>query len=215
MPINKITSTKRGKAAIVGALITAAAGGYGTWNAQTRTVTTEGQQVPVAVVLATEKLIKPWESLVLEAHWDSFAKIYDIGYGDTRLNGHPVRKGDRVTKTQADAMLISRAYRDYYLPILNCAPNLKNAPDSVQASMLSGAYNFGVGYRRGDQRKGWCGSTAALKIQAGEWRAACEFQTVYNKAGFPVLRVVDGLVRRREMGDAQRIGEAELCVSGL
>jgi hypothetical protein len=26
---------------------------------------------------------------------------------------------------------------------------------------------------------------------------------------------VTGLVRRREMGDAQRLGEAELCVSGL
>lgn len=209
MPINKITATKRGKLAIVGVMMTAAAGGYGTWNAQTRTVTTERQQVPVAVVLATEKLIKPWESLVLEAHWDRFAKIYDIGYGDTRLYGRPVRKGDRVTELEADAMLINRAYHDYYLPILNCAPNLKNAPDSVQASMLSGAYNFGVGYRGG---KGWCGSAIAKRIDAGEWRAACEVQTAYNRSGG---ERIEGLVKRREMGDGQRIGEAELCVSGL
>jgi len=28
-------------------------------------------------------------------------------------------------------------------------------------------------------------------------------------------QMVNGLVKRREMGDAQRLGEAETCVSGL
>ncbi|MND71481.1 Phage lysozyme [compost metagenome] len=70
--------------------------------------------------------------------------------------------------------------------------------------MISGAYNFGVG--------GMCGSSAARLAKAGQYRQACEAQTAWNKAGG---RVVNGLVNRREMGDAQRIGEAELCVSGL
>lgn len=213
MPINKIVATKRGKAAIAGVLATAIAGGYGTWNAQTRTIVVENRPVPVAVVLATEKLIKPWEGLVLKSHWDRFAKIYDIGYGETRINGQPVPAGLTITEKQAEQMLMRRVYDDYYLPIMRCAPNLVHAPDSVKASMLSGAYNFGVGYRGG---KGWCGSTAAKKIDAGEWRAACEAQTAYNKAGIgEERRVVDGLVKRREMGDLQRAGEAEVCVSGL
>jgi GH24 family phage-related lysozyme (muramidase) len=46
----------------------------------------------------------------------------------------------------------------------------------------------------------------------GEWRKACEAQTAWNKAGG---QVVGGLIKRREMGDAQRAGEAEVCVSGL
>lgn len=215
MPINKIVATKRGKAAIAGVLVTAIAGGYGTWNAQTRTIAVADMRelYPVSVVLATEKLIKPWEGLVLKSHWDRFAKIYDIGYGETRINGKPVPPNLTITEKQAENMLMRRVYEDYYVPIANCAPNLKNAPDSVKASMISGAYNFGVGRRGG---KGWCGSSMALKIDASEWRAACEAQTAYNKAGIgEERRVVDGLVKRREMGDAQRIGEAELCVSGL
>lgn len=38
----------------------------------------------------------------------------------------------------------------------------------------------------------------------------------YQSLMLPVLEVASkSLVKRREMGDAQRIGEAELCVSGL
>ncbi len=195
MPINKIHQTKRGKAAIA-AVLAAFVGTAG--------VAFTPDTPPPAVVLATDNLIKPWEGLVLESHWDRFAKIYDIGYGETRINGKPVPPGIKITKEQAESMLKRRVYDDYYKPILKCAPNLKNAPISVQASAISGAYNFGVG--------GWCGSGMARKVQAGDWRAACEAQTAWNKAGG---QVVGGLVKRREMGDAQRIGEAELCVSGL
>lgn len=45
-----------------------------------------------------------------------------------------------------------------------------------------------------------------------EYRMGCEAQTAWNKAGEQTVR---GLVLRREMGDAQRMGEAELCVTGL
>jgi len=70
--------------------------------------------------------------------------------------------------------------------------------------MISGAYNFGVG--------GMVNSTAARHASAGRYKEACEAQTAWNKAGG---QVVTGLVRRREMGDAQRLGEAELCLSGI
>lgn len=205
-PINRIAPTKRGRAAIAVVLASLSAGGYGVWSATDRTVTIDGRPVPAPVVLAVEQLIKPWESLILKSHWDRFGKVWDICYGETKGIGPGMTK----TKGECEAMLYRRALEDFYQPQLACAPALALAPDSVQASMISGAYNFGVGSLK--PRRGWCGSSAAIRIREKNWRAACEAQTAWNKAGNQVLR---GLVNRREMGDAQRLGEAELCVSGL
>ncbi len=101
-------------------------------------------------------------------------------------------------------MLKSRVINDYYLPLVDGVKGYTAAPDSVQASLLSGAYNFGVGAAKE--------STAAKRIGEGKYREACEAQTAFNRAGRKIVR---GLVNRREMGGAQRLGEAELCVSGL
>jgi lysozyme len=195
MPVNKITSTKRGKAAIAATLIAAATGSWGAYKAA---------QPPTAVVLAVDALIKPWEGLVLSSHWDQFAKIYDICYGETRINGKPVGPGMTRTPAQCQDMLVTRVQRDYYAPLTKCIAEFEKKPVSVQASAISGAYNFGV--------NGMCNSTAARFIRVGRYREACEAQTAWNRAGG---QVVGGLVKRREMGDAQRIGEAELCVSGI
>lgn len=195
MPINKITPTKRGKAAVAAVLAGISAGSYTVYDRYSPS----GKMDP-AVVLAVEKAIIPWEGLVLKSHWDPFAKIWDICYGETK------GVGPGMTKTPAECkdMLLRRVYSDYQQPILKCSPNLKNAPISVRGSMISGAYNFRVG--------AWCRSTAKARIEGGQWRAACEAQTAFNRAGGQIVR---GLMNRREMGDAQRIGEAELCVSGL
>ncbi|WP_296040262.1 lysozyme [uncultured Agrobacterium sp.] len=195
MPINRITPTRRGKAAIAAVLASIAAGGY---TAYDRYATTE--KMDPAVILAVEKAIIPWEGLVLKSHWDPYAKIWDICYGETKGVGPGMTK----TKAQCRDMLLRRVYDDYHQAIMTCSPNLAKAPVSVRASMISGAYNFGVG--------AWCRSTAKARVEAGQWRAACEAQTAFNRAGGLIVR---GLVKRREMGDAQRIGEAELCVSGL
>ncbi|WP_311273551.1 MULTISPECIES: lysozyme [unclassified Rhizobium] len=195
MPINKIAPTKRSKAAIATVLAGIAAGGYATYDRYV----TYGKMDP-AVILSVEKAIIPWEGLVLKSHWDPFAKIWDICYGETK------GIGPGMTKTRAECkdMLLRRVHNDYYKVIIQCSPNLAKSPISVRASMISGSYNFGVG--------AWCRSTAKARIEAGQWRAACEAQTAFNRAGGQIVR---GLVNRREMGDAQRIGEAELCVSGL
>ncbi|KAA3510085.1 lysozyme [Agrobacterium rosae] len=195
MPINKIAPTKRGKAAIATVLAGIAAGSYAAYDRYA----TYGKMDP-AVILSVEKAIIPWEGLVLKSHWDQFAKKWDICHGETK------GIGPGMTKTRAECkdMLLRRVHDDFYQVIVQCSPNLSKAPISVRASMISGSYNFGVG--------AWCRSTAKARIEAGQWRAACEAQTAFNRAGGQVVR---GLVNRREMGDAQRIGEAELCVSGL
>ena len=194
MPIHKITSTRRGKAAIAAVLAGISAGSYAAYNAYAP----NGQMDP-AVVLAAEKLIMPWEGLRTNAYLDSVG-IPTICWGETKN----VRLGMTKTPAECRDMLISRTFSDYQQPIVKCAPKLAQAPVSVRAAMISGSYNFGVG--------AWCRSTAKRMIDASEWNAACEAQTAFNKAGG---RVLTGLVNRREMGDAQRIGEAELCVSGL
>lgn len=197
MPINKITATKRGKTAIAAAILAAAVGGWQSFRSTPAAP-------PPAVILAKDALIKPWEGLVLQAHWDPFAKIYDICYGETLINGKPVQSDMRFTKDQCDAMLERRVYNDYYLPLTKKVRAFTSFPVSVQAAQISGAYNFGVG--------GMVGSRAMSLAIGGKYREACEAQTAWNRAGG---QVVQGLVKRREMGDAQRIGEAEVCVSGL
>lgn len=204
MPINKIVATKRGKAAIAAALIAAAAGGWHSFRDTSPTV------LPPAVILATDKLILPWEGMVLTSHWDQFAKIYDICAGITRIDGKPIKPGMSFTRAQCEAMTREQIYNDYYLPLVRGVPGFTTFPVGVQAAMLSGAYNFGVGSVA--SKKGMAGSTATRLHMAGQYRMGCEAQTAFNKSGGII---VDGLVRRREMGDAQRAGEAEVCVSGL
>ncbi|NLS19914.1 lysozyme [Rhizobium sp. P40RR-XXII] len=200
MPINKIVATKRGKAAIAAALVAAAAAGW-----QSTKDTNPAKHVyPPAVILATDKLIKPWEGLVLKAHRDRYAKIYDICYGKTRINGKPVTAGMSFTKEECDAFLEQEVYEEYYLPLTKQVPKFTSFPVSLQASQISGGYNFGLG--------ALLRSSAMREAGKGSYRLACEMQARFNQAGG---QVVDGLVNRREMGDAQRLGEAETCVSGL
>jgi GH24 family phage-related lysozyme (muramidase) len=204
MPINKIRPSNRARAAIAAALVAAAAGGWHTMRDTSPTV------LPPAVILATDKLILPWEGMVLKSHWDRFAKIYDICAGITRINGKPVGPNMSFTRAQCEQMTREQIYHDYWLPLVREVPNFLNFPVGVQAAMLSGAYNFGVGSVK--NRTGMAGSSATRFHMAGEYRKGCEAQTKFNRAGG---EIVQGLVKRREMGDAQRLGEAEICVSGL
>lgn len=192
--MGKLFSSARARAAIASVMMLATLSG-GIWYAKAPT----GDTYPAAVVLAAEKLIKPWEQERTVAYLDS-VRIPTICFGETK----GVKLGMRKTSTECNDMLYRRVYEDFYLPEMQCAAGFERAPVSVQASMISGGYNFGV--------TAWCRSTAARMIRAGRYRDACDAQTAFNRAGGEILT---GLVRRREMGDAQRIGEGELCVSGL
>jgi GH24 family phage-related lysozyme (muramidase) len=68
--------------------------------------------------------------------------------------------------------------------------------------MLSGGYNFGVGAAKRSKTAGY--------VTTYHYDQACSAQTAFNKAGGEIS---NGLVKRREMGDQQRMGEAELCLS--
>ncbi|RWE37475.1 lysozyme [Mesorhizobium sp.] len=212
MPIGRISGSRRGVLAVAAAAAFAISSG---WTAYVSSLSGTPEQVihqaiergyvPPAVRLAVDKLIKPWEGLRLTAYQDS-VKVWTICWGETK----GVKAGMRATPEECDAMLIKRVIHDYYLPLVDNVKDFAKAPDSVQASMISGAYNFGVGSKK--PRRGQIGSRTSEFVSAHQYRNACEAQTAWNKAGGDVL---PGLVKRREMGDAQRLGEAELCVSGL
>ncbi|MCM2451931.1 lysozyme [Agrobacterium vitis] len=192
-PINKIKPTPRAKAAIAAATAAVIAGGSATYFVA-------NEPVPVSVQLAVDAIITPWEGLVLKSHWDTYSKRYDICYGETKGIGPNMVK----TKRECREMLIRRVVNDFYKPLTKCIAGFEDMPNSLQASMISGAYNFGVGAS--------CNSTAARYARVKRYQEACHAQTAFNKAGGGV---VQGLVNRREMGDTSRIGESELCVSGL
>lgn len=213
MPINKILPSRRAKAAVAAMVVAAVTSGWAALfggaapdtAAEIRAAISQGH-TPPAVQLAIDKLIKPWEGVHTVAYKD-IVGVWTICWGETK----GVRPGMRKTLAECDDMLRTTVINDYYLPLIDKGRNFVNAPYSVQASMISGAYNFGTGSVQ--PRRGQLGSTAMfVHIPAGNWQKACEAQTAWNKAGG---RVVRGLVLRREMGDAQRMGEAELCVSGI
>lgn len=204
MPKNKIIPTKRAMTAIA-AVVAVSVGGYTTYM---------GYRVHDDVALAAEYLVQPWEGRKLVAYLDTLAKppVYTICDGDT--NG--VKKGDRETPEGCNKRLMTKMEKQYRPPLVNCIPNWDKQPLSWRAMMLSLGWNIGTGK---DGAGGACGSTAARIVrdavrtgQKPDYIASCKAATAFNKAGG---QVYIGLVNRREMGDKTRLGEAELCVSGI
>ncbi|MEI3803175.1 lysozyme [Agrobacterium sp. CCNWLW32] len=198
MPINRIKPTNRAKAAIA-AVVAVSVGGFATIFG--------GYRVPDDVALAV-KIIQPWEGRSLVAYYDRLAKppVWTICDGDT--NG--VKQGMVETEAGCDKRLAVKLVEDYRAALVECTGDWNHRPLAWRAAMLALAWNIGTGSTK--NKKGACGSSAFILAKVGKYRESCEAATAWNKAGGKVLR---GLVLRREMGDENRIGEAELCVSGL
>lgn len=190
----KLAPTRRARAAIAAVLLSAGAGG-------TLALMPGADPVPDDVALAVTVLVKPWEGRSLRAYLDTVAKppVWTICDGDTK----GVRPGMVETAAGCDRRLASRIVRDYRARLVACVPNWPAAPLSWRAMMTSLAWNIGVDAA--------CRSTAARLGRAGRWLESCMAATAFNRAGG---RMVVGLANRRGMGDASRIGEGELCVSG-
>ena len=158
--------------------------------------------VPDDVALAVTVLVKPWEGRSLRAYLDTVAKppVWTICDGDTK----GVRPGMVEIAAGCDRRLATRIVRDYRSKLVACVPNWPAAPLSWRAMMISLTWNIGTGAA--------CNSTAARLGRAGRWLESCTAATAFNRAGG---RMVVGLANRRGMGDATRIGEGELCASGL
>jgi len=194
MPINKLRATPRAMGAIA-AISAAAVAGY--------VAIFPGQpSVHEDTALAIKTLVVPWEGDALKAYLDKIAKppVWTICNGDT----NNVKPGMVETPEGCNSRLVVKMGRDYRPALVKCIPSWDARPLSWRSMMISLSWNIGTG--------GACNSTAARLGKEGQYLASCNAATAFNRAGG---RVIIGLVRRREMGDASRIGEGELCVSGL
>lgn len=209
MPINKITSTKRGKAMVLAGMVAAAATGWTTWKQSQPVITPASIHqalkqgiTPPAVDIAI-KLITPWEGMRTTAYLDSVG-VPTICIGETEIDGKPVRLGMVRTEKWCKDRFIERVTYNYYLPLVDNVPDFVLAPDSVQAASTSVAYNVGTG---AITRKS---STARKYIIQHKYLETCAALTAFNRAGG---KFWVGLGNRREMGDDTRVGEAEVCLS--
>ncbi|TWF46429.1 lysozyme [Neorhizobium alkalisoli] len=193
MPINKILPSKRAQA-MVGGIVAAAVAGL--------VAIFPGQPAVHDDTALAIKILQPWEGRSLVAYLDTLPTkpVYTICDGDT----DNVRKGMVETHAGCDARTAGKLERDYRPHLVKCVANWDKAPLSWRGSMLTLSWNVGVGAT--------CNSTAVKLAKLGRYRESCEAATAFNKAGGRILK---GLVNRREMGDATRVGEGEVCVSGL
>ena len=127
-------------------------------------------------------LIKHFEGLRLEAYQCS-ASVWTIGYGTTHTALGPVKKGDRITESEAERLLeadvrmFEQLVRDAVLVPLT---------QSQFDALVSFAYNVGSG--------ALAGSTLLRKVNRLDFGGAADEFLRWNKADG---KVVEGLVRRR------------------
>ena len=141
--------------------------------------------------------IGKWEGLRLEAYLDTIASpaVWTVCYGETK----GVKKGDRYSKEQCDAMLAREvaAYRADLHDYFDDDTKSERLTAARDVSYVDLAYNAGV--------RGAGTSTATRRLNAGDIRGGCEALGWWNKAGGRVIR---GLVNRRQ-------DSIKLCVQGL
>lgn len=193
MPVNKIRSSNRARAAIAAVMAMAAVitGGIRYING-----------IPDDVMLASTYLVNPWEGEVLKAYLDRIPKPprWTICAGDTTN----VKPGMVETPAGCNGRLERRMTKEFRPALVSCIAGFNGKPLSWRAMMLSLSWNIGSAAA--------CNSRAASFGRANKFYESCIAATAFNRSGG---RMVIGLVKRREMGDATRIGEAELCTSGV
>lgn len=156
-----------------------------------------------AAALAATYLIAPWEGMSTVPYRD-IVGVLTVCYGETE----GVVAGQRYTKAKCDAKLKARVGPDYYEPLRRCVSGFDKAPISLQAAMTSLSYNVGV--------LKVCKSSAAWLVTSGHYEQSCHAMTNFDKARVNgKLTPVKGLTNRRTDGDANRMGEKELCLEGL
>lgn len=143
--------------------------------------------IGLALALATLEIMR-FEGKRNDPYRD-IVGVLTVCYGETQ---GPMR---HYSDAECATMLQGRVEADYARPILQCVPQFADRPYPYAAS-ISLSYNIGV--------RAFCGSTAAKRFRAGQWRAGCDALLSWNRAGGKVVR---GLVRRRE---AERV----LCLKG-
>jgi GH24 family phage-related lysozyme (muramidase) len=132
------------------------------------------------------RLIKDFEGLRLEAYADPLHgwKVPTIGYGST----HGVKRGDRITQSQADAMLAAEVER-VADKLANSIPAWKEMSAKQQGALLSFAFNLGPNFYAA---KGF--ETISKRLREKDWKAVPAALELYRNPG---TNAEAGLLRRR------------------
>ncbi|MCM2293022.1 glycoside hydrolase [Allorhizobium sp. BGMRC 0089] len=218
MPTIKLKPSKRAKAVLAAFVV--ASGSAGVYISQTGDTDTKnlpvmvevfpGQPpVPDDVALAINKLVKPWEGRSLKAYLDRLPTRprWTVCDGDTEN----VTPGMVETPQGCDRRVAVKMVRDYRPVLAQKIKGWEHMPLSWRAMMDSLAWNIGADAAV-KSTAARLGEAALAKGDDKLFFKSCEAATAYNRSGG---RFIVGLGKRRGMGDATRIGEGELCVSGL
>lgn len=146
-------------------------------------------------------------ALTFTSSWEGrkYVAYQDVGGVWTICDGiiKGVKKGDRATDAQCDAMLLDEIVA-HETRLLACAPEMLNVPDKMYIAVNDWAFNVGTGAA--------CSSTLIRKVKAGDNYGACN---ELSKWVYVNGNVVKGLKNRRVTGTPGRISERALCLEGL
>lgn len=144
-----------------------------------------------AVGLLTTAFVTNWEGIRLYAYRDVIG-VWTACQGITK----DIKPGMKFTRSQCDALFIDELAK-HEAGMRACLNDPDSIPVKPYVAMVSVTFNIGTG--------GFCRSSMARLINAGDLRGACETLSLYVKAGG---RTIQGLVNRRA-------AERRLCMEGL
>ena len=148
--------------------------------------------IPAIVLSLVTPILVREEGLVTHAYKDPVG-IWTACVGDTQ-GVHP---GQTFTRQECLSRLQARL-PDYYTPIASCRPQITSAPATVQAAVLSFAYNEGPG------RVCSASSTIGAAISSSNWKQVCEDLMLYTRAGNNPTMLL-----------GRRARERAVCMEGL
>ena len=145
-----------------------------------------GKQPDPIYLAPALRIIKEFEGCHLVAYADA-VNVWTIGWGNTQIDGRPVRQGDKISQTTADTMLRD-GIEHFAAQLYKLIPVAQKYGGNQQAALLSWLYNVGGGAVEG--------STLRRRINAGESAQIVIPQELpkWDKANG---RPLAGLTRRR------------------
>jgi len=139
-------------------------------------------------------LISEFEGMKTEAYWDDTGKVWTIGKGTTTYrNGTPVKKGDKISKEEADNLMQDFVDTKIIPRLSETIPTWNEMNPNQQAALISFAYNMKNG-QNFYGRKGFETLTKAVS-SVDNFKDVPTALLLYNKTGGKKSK---GLARRRK-----------------
>lgn len=169
---------------------------YKTWSNAPKQTVPNSVSSPVFSIVPPDglALIKEFEGCELEAYDDGIG-VWTIGWGNTKhFDGAPVKKGDKITQSVADAML-ANTVENFVLPVLKrTIPDWDKMNNQQKGALMSFAYNVGWDFYAAAGFE-----TITKRLANREWTKVPEALALYVNPG---TSTEAGLRRRRAMEGA-------------